>query len=142
MPDYVRRALSTSWLTPREYYSSNRRVHTDLLRRRHAIAIASTSVRADHCSSFGDTSALMTMSKSRSRQNPDDLSEEYLSTLHGLGFNRLSIGMQSANATILQMFHRQHDLAAVEAAIRDARRAKFDNINLDVIFGSPGETLG
>ena len=73
--------------------------------------------------------------------NPDDLNEGYLSELHSLGFNRLSIGMQSANATILQMFDRQHDLGAVEAAVRDARHAKFDNINLDVIFGSPGETL-
>lgn len=73
--------------------------------------------------------------------NPDDLSEAYLRDLRGLGFNRLSIGMQSANAAILKLFDRQHDLPAVEAALRCARRAGFDNINLDAIFGSPGETL-
>lgn len=73
--------------------------------------------------------------------NPDDLSQAYLRDLRGLGFNRLSIGMQSANAAILKLFDRQHDLPAVEAALRCARRAGFDNINLDVIFGSPGETL-
>ncbi len=73
--------------------------------------------------------------------NPDDLSEFYLRDMHRLGFNRLSIGMQSANAAILQMFDRQHDLASVGAAVSDARRAGFDNVNLDVIFGSPGETL-
>jgi len=73
--------------------------------------------------------------------NPDDLSEAYLRDLQRLGFNRLSIGMQSANAAILQMFDRQHDLASVGAAVSCARRATFDNINLDVIFGSPGETL-
>lgn len=73
--------------------------------------------------------------------NPDDLSEAYLRDLHSIGLNRLSIGMQSANAAILQMFDRRHDLASVEAAISCARRADFDNINLDVIFGSPGETL-
>ncbi|MCY3866532.1 MAG: radical SAM family heme chaperone HemW [Chloroflexi bacterium] len=73
--------------------------------------------------------------------NPDDLSEGYLRDLHGLGFNRLSIGMQSANAAILQMFDRRHDLASVDAAVSCARRARFDNINLDVIFASPGEAL-
>ena len=73
--------------------------------------------------------------------NPDDLSEPYLRDLCKLGVNRLSIGMQSANAAILKMFDRQHDLAAVETAVRDARRAAIDNINLDVIFASPGETL-
>ena len=73
--------------------------------------------------------------------NPDDLSEAYLRDLRRLGFNRLSIGMQSANAAILQMFDRRHDLKTVEAAVDDARRANFDNVNLDVIFGSPGEKM-
>ena len=73
--------------------------------------------------------------------NPDDLSEDYLRDLHRLGMNRLSIGMQSANAAILRMFDRQHDLASVGAAMSFARSAGFDNVNLDVIFGSPGETL-
>lgn len=73
--------------------------------------------------------------------NPDDLSEAYLCDLRRLGFNRVSIGMQSANAAILKMFDRRHDLRAVGAAVDHARRAKFDNVNLDVIFGSPGETM-
>ncbi len=73
--------------------------------------------------------------------NPNDLSEPYLRSLRRIGFNRLSIGMQSANAAILKMFDRQHDMAAVAVAVRFARRAGFDNVNLDVIFGSPGETL-
>lgn len=73
--------------------------------------------------------------------NPNDLSEPYLRSLRRIGFNRLSIGMQSANAAILKMFDRRHDMAAVAAAVRFARRAGFDNVNLDVIFGSPGETL-
>ncbi|MDE2748651.1 MAG: radical SAM family heme chaperone HemW [Chloroflexota bacterium] len=73
--------------------------------------------------------------------NPDDLSENYFRRLKCIGFNRVSIGMQSANAAILRIFERQHDLGAVENALRHARRAGFDNINLDVIFGSPAETL-
>ena len=73
--------------------------------------------------------------------NPDDLNTAYLQALRQIGFNRLSIGMQSANATVLRMFDRQHDLKAVEGAVHYARMAQFGNISLDVIFGSPGETL-
>ncbi len=73
--------------------------------------------------------------------NPDDLSTGYLSDLRSLGFNRISIGMQSANPRILQLFDRQHDVQAVSDAVRSARAAGFDNLNLDVIFGSPAESL-
>ena len=73
--------------------------------------------------------------------NPDDLSLDYLRQLRALGFNRISIGMQSANARILQLFERQHDVKTVGEAVRHARQAGFDNLNLDVIFGSPYETL-
>ncbi|MCY4146358.1 MAG: radical SAM family heme chaperone HemW [Chloroflexi bacterium] len=73
--------------------------------------------------------------------NPDDLSAGYLSELRALGFNRVSIGMQSANPRILQLFDRQHGRQAVNNAVRSARAAGFDNLNLDVIFGSPGESL-
>lgn len=73
--------------------------------------------------------------------NPDDLSTGYLSELRALGFNRISIGMQSANPRILQLFDRQHDIQAVSDAVRSARAARFDNLNLDVIFGSPYESL-
>lgn len=73
--------------------------------------------------------------------NPDDLATGYLQSLRELGFNRLSIGMQSANPEILRLFDRQHDVSAVANAMDAARKAKFDNVNLDVIFGSPGESL-
>lgn len=73
--------------------------------------------------------------------NPDDLAVGYLRSLRAMGFNRLSIGMQSANPEILRLFDRQHDVSAVASAIDAARKAKFDNVNLDVIFGSPGESF-
>ncbi len=73
--------------------------------------------------------------------NPDDLAVGYLRSLRALGFNRLSVGMQSANPEILRLFDRQHDVSAVATAMDAARKARFDNVNLDVIFGSPGESL-
>ena len=72
--------------------------------------------------------------------NPDDLNSGYLRSLRELGFNRLSIGMQSANPEILRLFERQHDVSAVANAVDAAREAEFDNVNLDVIFASPGES--
>ena len=73
--------------------------------------------------------------------NPNDLSVACLEQLRRLGINRLSIGMQSATDRILRLFDRRHDLSQVEKAVAAARAAGFDNVNLDVIFGSPDETL-
>ncbi|MCY4537788.1 MAG: radical SAM family heme chaperone HemW [Chloroflexi bacterium] len=73
--------------------------------------------------------------------NPNDISTAYLRELREAGINRLSVGMQSASGRVLRLFERRHDLDAVEYAVRCARQAGFDNVNLDVIFGSPGESL-
>ncbi len=73
--------------------------------------------------------------------NPDDLELAYLQAVKGLGFNRISIGMQSAAAHILRLFERSHDLHTAQNALKFARQAGFENINLDVIFASPGESF-
>lgn len=73
--------------------------------------------------------------------NPNDLSVPYLSELRQIGFNRLSIGMQSATDKILTLFNRQHDTQMVIDALSYARLAGFDDVNLDIILGSPYETL-
>ena len=49
--------------------------------------------------------------------------------------------MQSASPKILRLFDRRHDLPTVQQAVRSAREARFDNVNLDVIFGSPYESM-
>ena len=73
--------------------------------------------------------------------NPNDLSVDYLQALRAIGINRLSIGMQSATKKILTLFYREHDVEMVVDAVGFARQAGFDNINLDVIFASPQETM-
>lgn len=73
--------------------------------------------------------------------NPNDLSVSYLTELRQVGFNRLSIGMQSATDMILTLFNRQHDTQMVYDALSYARQAGFNDVNLDVILGSPYETL-
>lgn len=73
--------------------------------------------------------------------NPNDLNYIYLNDLYQLGLNRLSIGMQSSNPRILQLFKREHDTNMVQEAIKAAKKANFDNISLDLIFGTPYQTL-
>jgi oxygen-independent coproporphyrinogen-3 oxidase len=73
--------------------------------------------------------------------NPNDLNLSYLTALREVGFNRISIGMQSAQPTELELFHRRHDVPMVAAAVEAARAAGFDNLNLDLIFGIPNQTM-
>lgn len=73
--------------------------------------------------------------------NPNDLNRAYLRALRRLGFNRISIGMQSASPRDLRLFNRRHDQGMVVAAVAAARAAGFENINLDLIYSIPGQTL-
>lgn len=73
--------------------------------------------------------------------NPGTLSGDYLRDLVLLGINRLSLGMQSANAQELRLLERQHDLWDVIQAVMWARAAGLENVNLDLIFGLPYQTL-
>ncbi len=69
--------------------------------------------------------------------NPGTLTENYLCELRNMGINRLSLGMQSANPRELKFLERIHDYADVIHAVQWARRAGFDNLSLDLIFGLP-----
>lgn len=73
--------------------------------------------------------------------NPGTLSREYLAGLRSMGFNRLSLGVQSANPGELHLLERQHSYADVIQGVAWARQAGFDNLNLDLIFGLPGQSL-
>ena len=73
--------------------------------------------------------------------NLDDINEELLLYLKDNGVNRLSIGIQSFNASKLKFMGRDHSFIEATNAINLARRSGFDNINLDLIYGIPGETL-
>ena len=73
--------------------------------------------------------------------NPGTLSYEYLKSLRGLGVNRLSLGVQSANPQELRLLERQHTYLDVVQSVTWARQAGFDNLNLDLIYGLPEQAL-
>jgi oxygen-independent coproporphyrinogen-3 oxidase len=73
--------------------------------------------------------------------NPGTVSFEDLQQLRKIGINRISFGVQSANAEELRMLERVHDFFEVIQAVKFARKAGFDNLNLDLIYGLPEQTL-
>ncbi len=73
--------------------------------------------------------------------NPNDLTLEYLIGLREAGINRLSIGMQSSDNSELKFFARRHQHQGLVDAVRFAREAGFDNINVDLIYGFPTQTF-
>ena len=74
--------------------------------------------------------------------NPDSAQDaEALSALRRAGFNRVSLGMQSAAGAELRSIGRIHTMAQVRASVEAARRAGFDNLSLDLIYGLPGQSL-
>ena len=73
--------------------------------------------------------------------NPTCLTGEYLESVQDLGINRLSLGMQSASENDLRILGRKHTFLDVCKSVENAKKAGFSNINLDLIFGIPQQTL-
>ena len=69
--------------------------------------------------------------------NPDDLSFERLNMLRKFGINRLSIGIQSFDDTLLKFLNRAHDAITARNVLNDVRSAGFNNISIDLIYAIP-----
>ena len=73
--------------------------------------------------------------------NPGSLTTEYLSQLHSIGINRLSIGVQSFLDRELEMIGRGHVADDARSAVKMARQAGFKNLSLDLIAGLPEQSI-
>ena len=73
--------------------------------------------------------------------NPDSVNLEKLKELRAIGINRISFGMQSSVSHVLKVLDRTHNPENVAKAVTDAQRAGFSEINLDLIYGTPGESV-
>ena len=74
--------------------------------------------------------------------NPDTVVEASLAGLLAAGYTRLSIGAQSFDPSVLRSLERLHSPESVRKAFIAARAAGYANVNLDLIYGAHGETLG
>ncbi len=72
--------------------------------------------------------------------NPDSAGPSLLAGAREAGVNRLSLGVQTADESLLRRLGRPHTFRQAERAVADARAAGFKNVSLDLMYGLPGET--
>ena len=89
---------------------------------------------------IGDAWGLVDDVEITTEANPETVTPGYLAKLREVGFTRISIGMQSAVPRVLAVLDRQHRPGRPEEAVREARAAGFQHVNLDLIYGAPYET--
>jgi oxygen-independent coproporphyrinogen-3 oxidase len=85
---------------------------------------------------------LSSMSEWTMEANPGSVSADKAELLLKRGINRLSLGVQSWDDELLKLLGREHDSKQAEESFRLLRAAGFSNINVDLMFGLPGQTLG
>ncbi|MBD0293152.1 MAG: coproporphyrinogen III oxidase [Jiangellaceae bacterium] len=73
--------------------------------------------------------------------NPETVTPDTLGELRAAGCTRISIGMQSVREHVLAILDRVHTPGRTAEAVADAHRAGFEHVNVDLIYGTPGETL-
>jgi oxygen-independent coproporphyrinogen-3 oxidase len=71
--------------------------------------------------------------------NPESVTPGSLRALRRAGYTRISLGMQSAAPNVLAVLDRRHTAGRAPAAATEAREAGFEHVNLDLIYGTPGE---
>src|SRR6476659_6115013 len=72
--------------------------------------------------------------------NPESTSPELFAALRAAGYTRLSLGMQSIAPNVLATLDRVHSPGRAPAAAREALAAGFEHVNIDLIYGTPGES--
>ncbi|HEX6967522.1 MAG TPA: radical SAM family heme chaperone HemW [Micromonosporaceae bacterium] len=72
--------------------------------------------------------------------NPESVTPESLRALRAAGYTRISLGMQSVAPRVLAVLDRRHTPGRATAAAAEARDAGFQHVNLDLIYGTPGES--
>ncbi|GAA3510858.1 radical SAM family heme chaperone HemW [Aeromicrobium panaciterrae] len=92
-------------------------------------------------STLRDTFGLADGVEVTTEANPDSVTPESLAALREGGFNRISFGVQSAVPHVLATLDRTHDPANVPQAVKWAREAGFDQLSVDLIYGTPGESM-
>lgn len=89
---------------------------------------------------IGDEFGLAPDAEVTTEANPDSVDLAYLSALREAGYTRVSFGMQSAVPSVLAVLDRTHDPERVPLVVEAARAAGFDQVSLDLIYGTPGES--
>jgi oxygen-independent coproporphyrinogen-3 oxidase len=89
---------------------------------------------------FRRKSGLETTPEISIEANPDSVEEGNLAVYLHAGVNRISLGAQAAQDNLLKDMGRRHDFSRTRQAVQTIRSAGFKNLNLDIMFGWPGQT--
>ena len=73
--------------------------------------------------------------------NPDDMTPSFAQSLHDMGVNRVSMGVQTLDDQRLMWLHRRHTAEQARQAVGNLRQAGFDNVSLDLMYGFPAQFL-
>lgn len=95
---------------------------------------------SDLLTAVRDTVGLAPDAEVTTESNPESTSPEFFAAIRDAGYTRVSLGMQSAAPHVLATLDRTHTPGRATAAAREASRAGFEHVNLDLIYGTPGET--
>jgi oxygen-independent coproporphyrinogen-3 oxidase len=87
-----------------------------------------------------DAFALAPDAEVTTEANPESTSPDFFAEIRAAGYTRVSLGMQSAVAHVLRFLDRTHSPGRAVAAASEALAAGFDHVNLDLIYGTPGES--
>jgi putative oxygen-independent coproporphyrinogen III oxidase len=87
-----------------------------------------------------DTFGLAEDAEVTTESNPESTSAEFFAGIRAAGYTRVSLGMQSAARHVLAVLERQHSPGRPVAAAIEAAKAGFEQVSLDLIYGTPGET--
>ena len=87
-----------------------------------------------------DNFALATAAEITTEANPESTSPEFFARIRAAGYTRLSLGMQSTSTRVLSVLDRTHTPGRAIAAVGEAHAAGFRHVNIDLIYGTPGES--
>lgn len=94
---------------------------------------------SDVLGAIGDAFEFVPGAEVTTESNPESTSPQFFDELLAAGYTRVSLGMQSAAEHVLRVLDRTHTPGRAVAAAREARAAGFEHVNLDLIYGTPGE---
>ncbi|SEF18553.1 radical SAM family heme chaperone HemW [Jiangella alba] len=90
---------------------------------------------------LGDEFGLVPGAEVTTEANPESVDARSLAGLREAGFTRVSVGMQSARPHVLAVLDRVHTPGRPAQAVAEARAAGFEHVSVDLIYGTPGETV-
>lgn len=86
-----------------------------------------------------DSFGLAAEAEITTESNPESTSPKFFEAIRAAGYTRVSLGMQSAAEHVLRVLERRHTPGRAVAAAQEAQEAGFKHVNLDLIYGTPGE---